>query len=425
MFNHTENNYKKECFCPYVLTFLVLFLFCCTKKDEVRIPDNPLTDVDNTISDDDNADSLVVENPILVDSVVLNRLSIGLLQGDTYKLQISIDYEGVTPPEVTWTTTDAAVALVDADGVISALKAGSTTITAAAGDKQAQCTVTVVANGESVYRHGYSELNADDKAIYNYMLRQILAFESNAATYSDIYHRIYLDFASQGMTVDQNKVMRLTNLIIKDVPEVYMLVNYIYRYDYDKNQYYLRAKSSCTPESYAAEMTQINAACDAICNSVTASMSEFEKAKIIHDGFIAWADYGGINNANSGDITGSFITKRAVCEGFARAYLLLCQRVNLKCVYVVGSLRTKTEPETWGNHAWNLTQADGVWYLVDITGDGSFPNQCGWNYFLRGSDWFSASYKYESTGGGNENIGAVAYITLPVVSASDYVWERP
>ena len=367
-------------------------------------------------------------NPIVnVNAISLNRTAIGLLQGDNYTLQPTIDYEGAVSPLVTWSSSNSAVASVDAYGNVSALKNGSVTITAKAGDKEAQCAITVVANGESVYRHGYSELNSSDKEIYNYILKQILAFEDNYKEYSDIYHRVYLDFYSQGITyIDQNKVMKLTNLIIKDVPEAYVLVNYIYRYDYNNYQYYLRVKSSCTPEKYASEMAQINAACDAITQSVTPTTTEFEKAKIIHDGFIDWADYGGISNANCGDITGSFITKKAVCEGFSRAYLLLCQRVGLKCIYVTGAMMTSTDPETWGNHAWNVTEVDKNWYLVDITGDGGFPGLCGYSCFLVGTPKFSEGYRYESTSGSDENIGTVSYSAIPAISSSAYEWEgRP
>ena len=363
---------------------------------------------------------------IKVNSLSLNRVAIGLLQGDNYTLQPTLDYEGVAPV-ISWSSSNASVASVDANGKVSALKNGSVTITAKAGDKEAQCAITVVANGESVYRHGYSELSTSDKAIYNYILKQILAFESNDKAYSDIYHRVYLDFYSQGVTsIDQNKVMKLTNLIIKDVPEAYILVNYIYRYDYNTYQYYLRVKSSCTPEKYASEMAQINAACDAITQSVTPASTEFEKAKIIHDGFIDWSDYGGVSNANCGDITGSFITKKAVCEGFSRAYLMLCQRVGLKCIYVTGAMMTSTDPETWGNHAWNLTQVDNAWYVVDITGDGGFPGICGYSYFLVGAPIFSAGYRYEGTGGADENIGTVSYSAIPAISATTYEWaDRP
>jgi len=409
----------------FVSLSAMLFVFSALAQDSLLLFKRDGSVVSYALADVDSI-KFSKKVDIHVTSISLNRTAIGLLQGDAFALQASVEYEGETLPVVVWTSSNNSVASVDADGKVSALTAGSATITATVGGKQTTCAITVIANGESVYRHGYSELNDADKAIYNYMLKQILAFENNATTYSDIYHRVYLDFYSQGMTVDQNKVMKLTNLIIKDVPETYVLVNYIYRYDYDTYQYYLRVKSSCTPENYASEMAQINAACDSITKQITPSSTEFEKTKIIHDGFIAWADYGGVSNANSGDITGSFITRKAVCEGFSRAHLLLSQRVGLKCVYITGSMMTSPDPETWGNHAWNLSEVDGVWYLMDITGDGGFTGMCGYRSFLLGTDTFSASYSYEGTGGVNENVGDNAYTTLPAVSTSDYEWaERP
>ena len=103
---------------------------------------------------------------IKVNSISLNRTAIGLLQGNTYTLQATIDYEGVTPV-ISWSSSSPEIASVDDNGNIMPLKAGSATITAKAGDKETQCAITVVANGESVYRHGYSELSDSDKAIYN------------------------------------------------------------------------------------------------------------------------------------------------------------------------------------------------------------------------------------------------------------------
>lgn len=409
----------------FISLMAMILAFSASAQDSLRLYKKDGSVFSYALEEVDSIKFVKKAPVVKVNSISLNRTAIGLLQGYDYTLLADVDYEE-TAPTVKWQSSDSSIASVDANGRVSPLKSGSVTITATAGDKQASCAITVVANGESVYRHGYSELSADDKVIYNYVLRQILAFENNATAYSDINHRVYLDFYSQGITVDQNKVMKITNLIIKDVPEAYVLVNYIYRYDYNTYQYYLRVKISCTPENYASEMAQINSACNSITSSITPSSTEFERAKIIHDGFIDWSDYGGISNANCGDITGSFITRKAVCEGFSRAYLLLCQRVGLKCVYVTGAMMTSTDPETWGNHAWNLVEVDDVWYLMDITGDGGFPGMCGYSCFLLGSNSYSSSYRYEGTGGSDENVGDVSYTALPMVSTTNYDWaERP
>ncbi len=405
------------CFCATLFAQDSLFVF---KTDGTVLP-FALNDVDSI------SFFRVRNNYDKVNSLTLSRTACGMLEGDELILSAQIDAEGTNFPPIQWATSNDAVATVDQYGVVRGKKYGSVVVTATSGSVSAQCKITVVANSESVYRHGYAELSAADKRIYNYILRRLLAFEANADTYADIQHRVYLDFASQGIydNITSEKMLKIVNIISKDVPEVYFLANYVYRYDYTNYQYYLRVTKSLTPERVASEMEQVYAACEHIMQPITETSTQFERAKILHDGFIDWGDYGGINNANTGDITGAFVTKRCVCEGFARAYLMLCQLSGLKCVYVVGAMKTSDNPETWGNHAWNSTEVDGNWYLVDTTSDGGFPNTCGWNYFMLGNSSMTGSYNYVDTSDFDQNCGTTAYTALPTLATDDYAWERP
>lgn len=286
----------------------------------------------------------------------------------------------------------------------------------------AASTQDYVPQSNACYRHGYTELTTMEKRMYDYMLSEFLKFENNASTYSDVLaHRVYFDFAGQGITFNnQNDVTRMLTLLYRDVPELYIIYSPVYRYDYTLYKYYGRVPKLNTPESYLRELQLCDSAYHEISKSITSGMSEYEKALILHDAFIDWADYGGMASANSGNIKGSFIDKKAVCEGFSRAYLYLCQRVGLKCIYVCGSMKISDEPETWGNHAWNYVQIDGNWYLVDITADGGFPGHCGHIGFLRGLEYYNAGYRLTNVDGGDENVNQYTYKALPTLSATDY-----
>ena len=50
-----------------------------------------------------------------------------------------------------------------------------------------------------------------------------------------------------------------------------------------------------------------------------------------------------------------------VCEGYARAFKMLCGELGYPCLYVAGY--------TDGPHAWNMVQVAGKWYAVDVTYD--------------------------------------------------------
>ncbi len=68
-------------------------------------------------------------------------------------------------------------------------------------------------------------------------------------------------------------------------------------------------------------------------------------------------------------IVGTFLDKKAVCEGIAKAFKLLCDSVGLPCIVVIGYADNKGEFTENTLHAWNLVKVLGQWYHVDPTWD--------------------------------------------------------
>ena len=88
-----------------------------------------------------------------VESVSLDRTSITLTEGDTYSLTATITPSNATNKNVIWSSNNTSVATV-VDGKVTALKAGTATITVTTedGGKMATCTVTVKAKVYPVTR---------------------------------------------------------------------------------------------------------------------------------------------------------------------------------------------------------------------------------------------------------------------------------
>ena len=80
-----------------------------------------------------------------VSSVSLNKATLELTEGDSETLTATVAPDNATNKTVTWSSSDASVATVDNGGKVTAVKAGSATITAKAGDKSTTCAVTVKA----------------------------------------------------------------------------------------------------------------------------------------------------------------------------------------------------------------------------------------------------------------------------------------
>ena len=79
-----------------------------------------------------------------VESVTLDKTSVELTEGDEVTLTATVNPSNATNKNVTWTSSDSNVATV-ANGKVTAVKAGTATITVKTedGNKTATCTVTV------------------------------------------------------------------------------------------------------------------------------------------------------------------------------------------------------------------------------------------------------------------------------------------
>lgn len=77
-----------------------------------------------------------------VESMTLDKTELALVEGDEYTLTATILPDNAVDKTVTWSSSNAEVATVE-QGKVKALKKGTATITAKAGDQSATCEVTV------------------------------------------------------------------------------------------------------------------------------------------------------------------------------------------------------------------------------------------------------------------------------------------
>lgn len=98
--------------------------------------------------------------------------------------------------------------------------------------------------------------------------------------------------------------------------------------------------------------------------------NDYEKAKYLYEYLISHTEYE-MGCADSQNICSVLLNGRSVCQGYAKAFQLLCQRAGIPAFLVTGKVRGQ-------GHAWDMILVDGQWYYVDPTwGDASYRQEEG------------------------------------------------
>lgn len=145
-------------------------------------------------------------------------------------------------------------------------------------------------------------------------------------------------------------------------------INYMFQISYsDANDYGI---IKCTVYGHLRLLKQHS---DSVINWVVSntpaicatSPTMADKAKAIFTYIVNNVSYGNLNldNKEVGYTAYGAINGAAVCEGIAQLYYNMALAAGIPCRIVVDN-----------NHAWNIVQIDGIWYIVDATTGISMRN---------------------------------------------------
>jgi hypothetical protein len=147
---------------------------------------------------------------------------------------------------------------------------------------------------------------------------------------------------------------------------------------------------------------------EAIANFPITGETDAEKCESIEESLKEQITYD-VDADFSGSIAGSLLEPYgAVCEGYAKAFKVLCDRENIPCIVVIGNY----DRENLTAHMWNNVVLDDNWYGVDVTWDDTAQSQ---KYFLRGSNSFSSTHTPES-------IYTDISLSFPELCEGDYIF---
>ncbi len=111
------------------------------------------------------------EPVITVESVTIQTSQLTLMPGETAQLEATVTPSDAANSDVTWTTSNDAVATVSEDGLVTAVSPGDALITATADSKSATCEVTVSLPAPNIGDYYYSEC---EHATYHLVMPSVL-----------------------------------------------------------------------------------------------------------------------------------------------------------------------------------------------------------------------------------------------------------
>lgn len=136
-------------------------------------------------------------------------------------------------------------------------------------------------------------------------------------------------------------------------------------------------------------------------NSILSTITEkndYYKIVKAHNWVVDNLTYNMEESSDNANIYGALKNKTVVCEGYARLFKSLMDKLNIPCVLVSGE-GINLETGNRENHAWNYVYLHGNWYAIDTTwddpviiGEGKVDQDLKYKYFLLGSNNFFKSH---------------------------------
>lgn len=243
------------------------------------------------------------------------------------------------------------------------------------------------------------EEDFDTDVFVDYLIEQLKTVDCTEKIFStrtDLFGRINISQFNISATDERWK--EFTSFLWYNSPELFRLNSLSY---YSSNGIIteLVFAENYSKEDYATMLEQMYNSAEILLEDVkgNSSLTDVEKALILHDRIALWCEYdydnylAGATPKSSHNAYGVLVLKDAVCQGYALAYDYLLEQIGIKSEYC---------SSTTLNHAWNIVYINDIPYHVDITHDDPVYDVSGrvqHTNFLRSTDGIKATGTHTAT----------------------------
>ena len=172
--------------------------------------------------------------------------------------------------------------------------------------------------------------------------------------------------------LDEKVIDKIFQSVLNDHPELFYVEGYSYTT-------YTRGDRTVAVEfvgTYSLDFDtalerklEIEQAVEDFLEGAPDTEDDYDKIKYVYERLIRDTDYD-LDSEDNQNIYSVFIGRASVCQGYAKAFQYLLNRMGVECTLVQGKVL-----ETGEGHAWNLVRSNGNYYYVDTTwGDISYQS---------------------------------------------------
>ena len=216
--------------------------------------------------------------------------------------------------------------------------------------------------------YAFSQLSQEDRLLYEELLSAITGFEEKAVL----------------SVQDADRIERVFTCVLADHPEIFYVDGYTLvtrTLGEEVLEVAFQAEYTFSRQGAEERTALVKKAADDILSALTDEMDDYEKLKLLYDRIVTGTEYDR-NAPENQTVCSVFLYGRSVCQGYAKAFQYLCQRIGIPAVLVTGTV------EGGGAHAWTAVRCSGSWYYADPAwGDvdyqpGGARESVDYGYFL-------------------------------------------
>ena len=179
-----------------------------------------------------------------------------------------------------------------------------------------------------------------------------------------------IDIRSFNISRSGNSTQSLYDLIDEEIPGMFNVESYALWFS-SSSYVKITAEYQYSQSEYSALLTQFYNNTEYLLKDLReSSLPDSDKALIVHDRLVAWSEYD-YDNLISGTVPpdskiafGAIVRRKAVCEGYSKAFQYLVRQLGIECECVSSSAL---------NHKWNIITINGKRYHLDATYDDPIP----------------------------------------------------